>query len=178
MAVVYTNQHRPLASSHTGARSPLATHLWYDLAESANVQRLYTSAQPLCQWWSGGMTTTAGTVGEQYAAQWVYLIPEPFTRIIVELGGYQVASGATVWRLYSDSQLYTGEFSGREEYAEVTITSTSHAFTAPAYLTVVPTSMPEDGLRATYLTLTSENLDATASGRLWTLHARPAPDEP
>jgi hypothetical protein len=149
------------------------------LAESANVQKLHTSAQPLSAWRRHpGWEASAGTVGEVYRAQWVYLVSLPTTRLIVEVGGYQSVAGTTVWRLYSDSRLYTEGFSGAHQVAEVSINWTAHDFSAPVFLTVEATTRPDDGTRITYLVLTSENLDDTTAGRLYTVHARPAPDEP
>jgi len=151
------------------------------LAQSANVQKLYTSVQPLSQWWPHpGLQALAGTVGERYlgGCQWVYPVPDPFTRLIVEIGGYQVVAGTTVWRLYSDSALYRGTFTGGEQSVSVSVNWTAHAFSAPQYLTVVPYISPLDGRRFTRLVLTAENMDSTTRSRLYTMHVRPAPDEP
>lgn len=187
MAVTYTKQHKPLSAQHTGARSPYAVHVVQDLADSANVQKLHTSAQVLSQWWSAadggirGLFTTAGTVGEQYMAQWPpFPVARPTTRLIVELGGHQIVAGTTVWRLYSLPTLYTGDTGdlASASVVSVSINSTTHAFTAPVFLTIAPFHRAVDNTRCTYLVLTAENLDQTTQGRLWTLHARPAPDVP
>ena len=178
MAIVYTNQHRTVPANYTRMGRPMHTGIFRWLGHDANHQKLYTSAQAVHQWWPAGMTTTAGTLGEQYAGQWSMKVPAPTTRLIVEFGGYAVASGGTTWRLYSSGVLYTGTSSAQTSSVAVTIVSTAHAFTTPAFVDLTAFTMPDDGMQFTWLRLTGENLNATASGRLWTMHVRPAPDTP
>lgn len=178
MSVIYNVAHRTVPAYDTRKERPFHPGLVRWLGYDVNLQALYTSRQALSQWWPGGMTTVAGTLGEQYAGQWLFPMPVHTTRLIVELGGYATVAGGTTWRLYSDRTLFTGTVTGSATVSAVTIAGTSHAFTAPAFLTVTAFDMPGDRKWFTWLRLTGENLNSVAQGRLWTMHVRPAPDTP
>jgi hypothetical protein len=74
--------------------------------------------------------------------------------------------------------LYTGTSTAQTSSVAVTIVTSTHAFAAPVFLGVESFVMPDDGMRFTWLRLTGENLNSVASGRLWTMHVRPATDTP
>jgi hypothetical protein len=177
MSVLYNQLYRdvPDLDTRSGASYHAAFVRW--MGRQGNNAKLYTTRPQLTQWWPGGCSTTAGDLSEKYLGQWVIPFPAPFSRFIVEMNGYAIASGGTQWRLYSMPEMRTNTFHGAHSVA-ATIVSATESWTAPAHLTASTFVNDDDRRRMTWLVLTGQNLTPSAQGKLWFLHARPAPDTP
>lgn len=138
MAIVYSQQYRPLttggaaAVSETDNGAGLSTRAYRD--HRTNIGNLYGRALPrnvVMNVWRTGAGLTLDVAGDAVVrpAQWVVPAWQGFATIQFKLFAWLSHAGqASKVRLYSDGQAYRTAFSSDAAYGEVTVNSTTKAW--------------------------------------------------